>query len=239
VRLFANLRYRLLAVAIAIFLWVVARGSSNVERGYDIPVALNGLPEEVVVVDQGADMVNVRVSGTRVALRKFEPEKLEYTLDVSGAKPGRADYEVDLSSFDLPRGARIVSRSPARIELAFERRAAKPVRVRADLEGRPAPGFRVRGVEVDPPRVRIAGARSEVLRLSEVVTETIDVAGATAPIEKEVRVLTGAGHVWADQPRSVKVRVAIEAEAPLEGPLAPEARAPGTPGAPPAPGRTG
>ena len=234
-RIFANLRYKLLAVAIAIFLWVVARGSSNVERGYDIPVTLHGLPEGVVVVDQGADMVNVRVSGTRVALRKFEPEKLEYTIDVSGAKPGRADYEVDLSSFDLPRGARIVSRSPARIELGFERRATRPVRVRADLEGRPAPGYRVRGIQVDPPRVRIAGARSEVLRLSEVLTETIDVTGATAPLEKEVRILPGAGHVWADAPRTVKVRVAIEAEALPPAPPGPPA--PGPEVAPQAPGR--
>lgn len=226
-RPFANLRFKLLAIVIAVFLWVVARGSSNVERGFDIPVALDGLAEELVVVDQGADVVNVRLSGTRVALRKFDPEKLEYTVDVSGAKPGRADYEVDLSRFELPRGARIVSRSPGRIELAFERRAAKPVKVRADLEGRPAPGYRVRGVEIEPPRVRITGARSEVLRLSEVVTETIDVTGATAPIEKEVRVSPGAGHLRAEDPGIVMVRVAVEAEPlPPAPPAPPEASPP-------------
>jgi YbbR domain-containing protein len=219
----ANLRYKLLAVAIAVFLWVVARGSSSVERGFDIPVTLNGLADTVVVVEQGADVVNVRVSGTRVALRKFEPEKLEYALDVSGAKPGRADYEVDVSRFELPRGARIVSRSPASIELAFERRASKPVRVRADVEGRPAPGYRVRGIEIEPPRVRISGARSEVLRLSEVVTETVDVAGAVAPIEKQVRVSPG-GHVWAEDPGVVTVRIGIEAD-PLPPPP-PAAEAP-------------
>ncbi len=89
---------------IALFLWVVARGSSSVERGFDIPVVLQGVPDDLVVVDRGADVVNVRLLGTRSALRNFDPERLEYPLEVSEAKPGQADFEVDLSRFDLPRG---------------------------------------------------------------------------------------------------------------------------------------
>jgi YbbR domain-containing protein len=218
---FGNLGYQLLAVVMALFLWVVARGSSSVERGFDIPVVLQGVPDDLVVVEQGADAVNVRVLGTRAALRNFDPQHLEYPLDVSTSKPGQAAFEVDLSRFDLPRGARIVSRSPSRIDLSFDRRVAKTLRVRPDLEGAPADGYRITSVTVDPPRVRIEGARSEVLRLAEVATETIDVGGATSPLEKEVRVSTGPGHVWADAPRVVKVRVAVELEPPDPPPPAP------------------
>jgi YbbR domain-containing protein len=210
--LFGNLGYKLLAVAITLFLWVVARGSSSVERGFDIPVVLQGIPDDLVVVDQGADVVNVRVLGSRSALRNFDPQNLEYTIEIADAKPGQAAFEVDLSRFDLPRGARVVSRSPSRIELALERRIAKTLKVKPDVEGQPAEGYRVGDVTVDPPRVRITGARSEVLRLSEVATETIDVAGATGPVEREVRVSAGPGHVWADSPRTVKVKVAVVAE---------------------------
>ena len=217
-RFFGNLGYKVLAVVIGLFLWVVARGSSSVERGFDIPVVLEGVPEELVVVDRGADVVNVRLLGTRAALRNFDPESLEYSLEVSEAKPGQADFEVDLSRFDLPRGARVVSRSPSRIELALEKRIGKTVKVKPDLEGTPADGYRVGSISVEPPRVRITGARSEVLRLSEVATETIDVAGATGPVEREVRISAGPGHVWADTPRTVKVTVDVEAE---RTPLAP------------------
>jgi YbbR domain-containing protein len=211
---FGNLGYRLLAVAIALFLWVVARGSSSVERGFDVPVVLQGVPDDLVVVDQGADVVNVRLQGTRAALRNFDPQRLEYPLDTSTSKPGEASFEVDLTRFELPRGARVVSRSPSSIELTFEKRAAKTLKVRPDVEGAPAEGYRIAGVNVEPPRVRVAGARSEVLRLAEVATETIDVTGATASIEKEVRISTGPGHVWADAPQVVKVRVAVELEPP-------------------------
>jgi YbbR domain-containing protein len=220
-RIFGNLGYKLLAVVIAVFLWVVARGSSSVERGFDIPVVLQGVPEDLVVVDQGADVVNVRLLGSRSALRNFDPERLEYPLEISEAKPGQADFEVDLSRFDLPRGARVVSRSPSRIELSLERRIARTVKVKPDVEGIPAEGYRIARIATDPPRVRITGARSEVLRLSEVATETIDVAGATGPVEREVRISAGPGHVWAESPRTVKVKVAVEAEPVEMGPPAP------------------
>jgi YbbR domain-containing protein len=220
-RFFGNLGYKVLAIVIALFLWLVARGSSSVERGFDIPVVLQGVPDELVVVDQGADVVNVRLLGTRSALRNFNPEQLEYPLEISEAKPGQADFEVDLSRFDLPRGARVVSRSPSRIELSLERRIAKTVKVKPDLDGQLAEGFRVTKITVDPPRVRITGARSEVLRLSEVATETIDVAGASGAVEREVRISAGPGHVWAESPRTVKVTVAVEAEPVEVRPVAP------------------
>src|SRR5690606_25819313 len=140
----------------------------------------------------------------------------EYALDVGGAKPGRSDYEVDVTRFEFPRGAKLVSRSPAEISLTFERRATRQVRVRADVEGRPAQGYQIEKIEIAPPRVRITGARSEVLRISEVVTEMIDVTGATGTLEREVRVSPGAGHVWADEPRTVTVRVRIQPEPPPE-----------------------
>ena len=220
-RIFSNLNYKVLAIVIALFLWLVARGSSSVERGFDIPVVLQGVPDDLVVVDQGADVVNVRLLGSRSALRNFNPERLEYPLEISEAKPGQADFEVDLSRFDLPRGARVVSRSPSRIELSLERRIGKTVKVKPDLEGQPAEGFRVAEIAIDPPRVRIAGARSEVLRLSEVATETIDIAGANGPVEREVRISAGPGHVWAESPRTVKVKVVVEAEPVEARPAAP------------------
>ena len=209
---FTNLGLKLLAVAIGVFLWTVARGSSNVERVFDVPLTIHGLSEDLVVVGQSADAVNVRVSGSMVALRNLDAEGFEYALDVGGAKPGRSDYEVDVTRFEFPRGAKLVSRSPAEISLTFERRATRQVRVRADVEGRPAQGYQIEKIEIAPPRVRITGARSEVLRISEVVTEMIDVTGATATLEREVRVSPGAGHVWADEPRTVTVRVRIEPE---------------------------
>lgn len=205
----ANLGLKLLAFAIALFLWWVAHGSSSIERGYDLPITVRGVPEDLVVTEQSGEVVNVRVLGSRAVLRNVQPERLEYVVDASGARPGVSDFEIDTSHLDLPRGARIVSRSPAQVALTLERRGTKSVPVRADVEGAPAAGYAVEKVEVDPPRVRVSGARSEVLRLGEAVTETIDVSGLSENAEREVRVSAGGGHVWVDSPAVVRVRIRV------------------------------
>ena len=209
-----NFRMGLLALVISTILWGIAHGSSSVERGLDIPISFHDLPDDLVITGQSTDQVNIRVRGSRAALRNLSPEKLDYVVDVAGAKPGLAAYEVDVSRFDLPRGANVVSRSPATLEVEFERRGRRAVRIRADVEGDPAPGFLMGEVVVDPPRVWLSGARSEVMRLTEVVTETIEMAGAQSSIDREVRLSLGGGHVWMEENRPVRVKIPIE---PVEG----------------------
>jgi YbbR domain-containing protein len=207
--LFGNFGYKLLAAGVALLLWGVSHGTKPVERGFDVPTALQGVPEGLVVTDQSTDAVNIRVKGSQAALRSLSVADVEYVIDLSGAKPGVTRHEVDAESVKLPRGAQIVSRSPSSIDFELEPRGTRAVKVRADLAGEPAPGFVVSSVEVEPLRVRITGARREVLRLSEVVTETIDVAGADESLEREVRPLLAGPHVRFEEESPIKVRIEV------------------------------
>ena len=103
-----NLRFGvlILAFAIAAFLWGVAHGSSNVERGFDVPIELYEVDEALVVTDQSTDAINVRIRGSRAALRNVDAGALVYPLDASGGKRGTAEYEVDVSNVaqQLPPG---------------------------------------------------------------------------------------------------------------------------------------
>ena len=208
-RIFQNLRYKALALGIALLLWAVASGTSDLDRGFDVPIAFESVPENLVIVDKSTDEVNLRVQGSRASLRNVSPGDMEYRLVVDGAKQGVADYEVDVTRFDLPRGARIVASSPSSIEVKFERRGTKVVRVRPDLEGEPAAGYLIADVAVEPDRVRITGARSEVLRLTEVITETVALSGISESFEREVKLTVGARNAWVEDPESVRVRVTV------------------------------
>ena len=168
-----------------------------------------GVPDDLVVTDQSTDAVNIRVKGSRAALRSLSVADIEYVVDLSGAKPGVTEHEVDAESVKLPRGAQIVSRSPSSIDFTLEPRGTKAVKVRVDLAGEPAPGFVVASVEIEPLRVRITGPRSEVLRLSEVVTETIDLSGVDETLEREVRPLLAGPHVRSEGEDPIKVRVEV------------------------------
>ena len=108
-----NFRYLVMALLIAAALWGVAHGSSRIERNVDIPVAIYGLPDDIVITEQSTSEVNVRVQGSRAALRNVSPTNMEYPLQGEGAKPGPAIYDVEVSQIATPPGTRIVSRSPA------------------------------------------------------------------------------------------------------------------------------
>ncbi len=202
--------YLVVALVLAALLWVVAHGSRDVEKGFDVPVVFKNVPAELVITERNSDVVNVRVLGSRAALRNLGGEALEYAVDVSEARRGSAEFEVEQSPIDVPRGAQVRSRSPSRLDVKFERRGTKVMQVRADLSGDPAEGFRVANVEIEPPRVSVTGARREVLRLNEAVTEAIDIGGVDQTVEHEVKLNLGRQHVWVEQPDSVIVRVQVE-----------------------------
>jgi YbbR domain-containing protein len=205
-----NLRYKLLALFAAFMLWGVAHGTADIERGFDLPVVFENLPDDLVIVDQSSDVVNVRMRGSRAGLRRMTAQGPEYVVDVSGARPGRANFEVDVSRIEFPRGTRDVSRSPSNLLVTFEPRASRIVRVKPDLAGEPASGFAVAGVDLTPPEVRIEGARSEVRRRGEVVTETIDVSGLQETSTREVKVALTRPNVWVATDTPIEARIRIK-----------------------------
>jgi YbbR domain-containing protein len=211
----------LLALAIAFFLWGVANGSSPAEQGLDVPVELHSIPDSLVVTDQNVDAINVRVRGSRAALRNIALNKLTYPVDATGGKPGIADYEVDLHRVELPKGVTPVSRSPSRVQVRFEERGRKVVSVRADLEGELPEGYRLVDVNVVPRRVWIAGARSNVLRFDDVATDPIDLTGLEESVEREVRLRLGGGTVWLEEDKPVKVLLQVQREPELQPEVVP------------------
>ena len=207
----------LLAWAIAMVLWGMAHGTSDIERGVDIPIVFDGISDDLVLVDQSARAVNIRVLGTRAALRDVGPGRMEYRIDVSGAHRGEAVYEIDPGHIEeqLPAGARIVSRSPASLEVKFAPRGRKSVRVRADIVGEPAEGYNVAWVEVDPPYVWVSGDRREVVSMREAITEPLEIRNVSESLEREIR-LALPDHVWMEDTRPLKVRVQVD-EIPQRG----------------------
>jgi YbbR domain-containing protein len=217
---FENLRPGVLglALAISIFIWVVAQGTSSIQESFDVPVELVGIEEGLVVTDQTSDAINVRLRGSRASLRNLDREQMKYRIDASGGKPGVAVYEVDVETIEHPTGTTFAGYSPSRINVRFEKRGRKAVNVRAEIQGVPAPGFHVAGVVIEPAKVWLEGARSQVMRLNEVVTEAIDIAGLAANANQEVRLVLGGGTVWAEDNSPLQVEVLIEPD-PLPEPV--------------------
>ena len=212
-----NLRYAFLAIAISMVLWGIAHGGSKTLKEYDLPIVFAGLPDNLVITDQSTNKINVRVQGSRAAFRNAKFGEMEYIENVAGGKPGRARYEVNDQRLDTPRGLRVVGLSPSEVSVRFERRGRKNVKIRTEVEGDVPEGYTLGEISIEPQRVWLTGARSKVIRMTEVLTETIDVSGLRESEEREVGLAVGVEHVWVEEDVTVKVKIDVQPPEPIEG----------------------
>lgn len=208
-RIFNNFFYKVAALLVAVVLWAAAQGIRSDQRGLDIPVAFEGVPEDLVVVEQSARQINVQIVGSRAAVQRAERQISRYPIYVRGARPGTAHFPVEPDRLAVPRGASVTSRSPAIVEVRFEPRARKRVPVRADLSGGVPEGFELVRVEVLPDEVVLEGAQGALRRIREVLTEPIPLETLRTAAEEEVRLALGSDHVWRVEPEG-PIRVRLE-----------------------------
>jgi YbbR domain-containing protein len=217
VRIFHNSLYKLAALLVACVLWAATQGFQSVEEGLDVPVSLEEVPADVVVVEQSAREINLRIVGSRAALRRAERELVRYPISLDGVKPGEARFAVETSHLPTPRGAAIAARSPSTIVLRLDQRIRKRVKVNPDVIGEPAPGHEIVSVSLRPAEVELEGARSVLTRIREASTDRVDITGLEETEEREVRLLLGAPNVWrADEAEPILIRIDVRPSEPDE-----------------------
>jgi hypothetical protein len=208
--IFDNLVYKVAALLVASVLWATAQGFRSVEQGLDLPIVLEDVPPELVSVEQSAHEVNLRIVGSRAAVRQAEKNLLRYPLSLAEIKPGESRFSVTTDRLSLPRGARISARSPSTIVIQAERVQSKRVRVRADLAGELSEGLRIQEVSVEPSQVTLEGARSSMRRIREVMTDRIDLGRMRETTTLETSLILGYPHVWRQAEDESPVRVHID-----------------------------
>jgi hypothetical protein len=215
-RIFSHLGYKLAALALALILWAAAQGLRSVEETIDVPVALESVPEDVIVVGQSAREINLRLVGSRAALRRAARELDYYAISLAGATAPDFHHAVTTEGFSIPRGARILFRSPSSVRVKLEQIVSKTVPVRADLVGTPPEGYTIAGVNIEPAQVTLRGAPSELRRVQYVTTDRVDVSRLRATLEQEVRLVLTGDQIWRDDDGE-RVRVQVEVNAPPDG----------------------
>lgn len=208
---FRNLPYKVAALLVAGVLWASAQGIRSVEQSLDLPIFLEEVPEDVVVVGQSTTEVNLRIMGSRAAVRRAGRLVTRYPISLAGVRPGEARFAVETNRLSLPRGARVTARSPSTVTVRLEPRARKRVRVRPNLVGEVPEGYRLVGVDVEPEEVVLEGSKRALRNLREVTTDQIELGSLSGSVEREVHLALRSPDVWrADDGGPIRVRVRVE-----------------------------
>jgi YbbR domain-containing protein len=199
-----NAAWKLLALALAAFLWFSLSGQRRQrisERGYVIPLTVVNLPPDAVLASPVPDTVDVRLRGPFDAIRLADPSKMEAVMDFADAQPGERIYKLASDDINAPEELEVVSIAPPAVRIRIERLARKQVAIVARLTS--ADGSAV-VARVDPPRATIAGPESEIGKMESIPTDPISLAGrdgtdlvvpATLAAEPNIRVLDPKGVV--------------------------------------------
>jgi YbbR domain-containing protein len=206
---------KLLSLGLALLLWVTVAGEETVERGLRVPLEFQQFPAGLELQGDIPATVDVRVRGTSGALSRVSPGDVVAVLDLRGARPGKRLFHLTPEQVRAPFGVEPLQVTPPSIGMTFDLSASKSVPIVPALDGRPAPGYVVSKWTVEPTSVEIVGAASALAKVSEALTEPVDVSGARQPLREAVTVGLVDGSVRLKTPRPATVFVQI-VPAPLE-----------------------
>ena len=96
------------------------------------------------------------------------------------------------SSGGAPPSESIPSRSvtdPAEVPVSMERRSTRVVPVTPSFQGFLEPGYELLSFDINPPEIEVSGPASAVARVSDVQTDSIELAGRNADFTVKARVI--------------------------------------------------
>ncbi len=233
--LFQNFLLKLVSLIFGIMLWSLVAHQRMITSEVTREVQLEFIrpPRDLVKISSNVHAFYINVAGPRRVLKETEFDKLTYTIDLSGAQPGKNTFKIDERQIKgLPKKEiEISSITPSEIVVEFDHRMEKRVAIRPRLHGKVEQGFEVTGILVEPPSVMLTGAARELATIEEVFTEPINLAGREHSFELSVELELPA-HVTRIHPGRIGIRVTIgekrierEIEVPVVAKGAPEGMA--------------
>jgi YbbR domain-containing protein len=175
---FRHLGLKVLAIALAVVLWLTVAGEQIVERSLRVPLEFRNQHPELVIVGDTPASIEVRVRGSSGILSRLDPGDVIAMIDLIGTRPGTRLFHLRNDEVRVPYGVSVVQVAPATLSLDVEKVATRTVPVVPATEGDPAPGFVVGRISSEPATVEIAGPESHVRQTAEATTEPVDVEGA-------------------------------------------------------------
>lgn len=186
-----NLFLKLISLFFAIILWfyitpVVSK--DTLEMNYVLPLQLKNIPEDMMVTGKVEDHINVRLKGRQSIIRDLDPDELNVSLNLSGAREGSRYYTLDHDNLNVPAKVDIVGMDPKKIKIEIVRLMRKEADVKVNVTGKPAAGYRVKSVSVSPSRITLEGPEYDMKKAPLLEDININVSGRRSSFSKEIKI---------------------------------------------------
>lgn len=113
-----NGSYKLVALFVTLILWVTILGRGDIVMTKEVDLELL-LPANTAIAGRPDRKVAVKVSGPRIALKKFTQNPGNITLDLSRSRAGHIQATVSPKNVEVPFGVKVLSVDPDIINLTL------------------------------------------------------------------------------------------------------------------------
>lgn len=204
-----NLGLKLFSLGLAFLLWLMVINEQKAEEVMNYPLKLRNVPAGMVIVNDVTGALSVKLRGPKSLLAGLTPDEIALDLGSRRLNEGENYLSVRPVDIKVPRGIEVLGVTPARLRVVLEGAIEKGVKVVPRVKGVVAKGYSLRGMRVEPPEVKVVGARSLVATLNRVHTLPIDVEGKTRGFQEEARVDLPSPRLALKENRPVLVRIEI------------------------------
>jgi YbbR domain-containing protein len=104
---FRNLGLKVLALALAIVLWVTVAGEHVVERSLRVPLEFRNIPDALEILGNTPDTVDVRLRGSSALLSRVQPGEIVAVLDLAAARAGSRLFHLRADEVRAPFGVEV------------------------------------------------------------------------------------------------------------------------------------
>lgn len=216
-------KLKLVSLGLALGLWLLLVPSEKMlsEKSLTIPLETRNVPAGVEIVERTVPTIDVTVRAPHRLLDEIGPSSLVASLDLERATVLQQEYALNTSVIALPAGAEVVKISPSKVTIRLEKTAEALLEVHATVRGKPAKGFRVARIEIEPAKVAVQGPESRVKAGDAAVTAPIDVAGIAQSTVFDADIILPRPELRFVTPHtSARVTVIVEADKAASGPPA-------------------
>lgn len=206
-----NLPLKIASLLFATLLWFFVVSGGKTEKNVSTPLEFKNIPPSLQLVGELPKSIDVWVQGHEGTLKRLKGDEVKTSIDLSGGKEGDSTFYLNPQDVKAPFNIKVTKVSPSSIRLRLEQTIKKTVEVKALIVGKPAHGFRLRKIEVQPRHLTVEGVRRDVETLRFLRTEPIDITGSYQDFTYDGRIDTSGKDIRI-QLKDLKVRVFIARE---------------------------
>jgi len=172
-------KLKLISLGLALGLWLLLVPSDKMssEKSLTIPLEARNIPAGLEIVERPVATIDITVRAPNRLLGEIRPSGLAARIDLDRATIHQQEYPLSTSMIEVPPGAKVVKISPSKVTIKLEKTAGATLEVHATLRGKPAKGFHISRIEIEPSGVAVQGPESRVRAIDAATTAPIDVSG--------------------------------------------------------------